>query len=86
MPNVTLVPADIAADGTFEGDVEEAITQNAFGTYGGTFGGTQANAVAGGVHLARFSDSFENEEEYGAFALGRCGSTGDAAICDGLGE
>lgn len=86
MPNMSLVVADINADGTFAGVVEEVDTQAEFGNYAGTFGGTNASSVGGAVKLERFSDDFENEEEFGAFALGRCGTAGDSDICDGLGN
>lgn len=86
MPNISLIEADIEADGTFSGTAEIAITQDNAGEYAGTFGGQGATSVAGGVHLDRFTGNLDSEEEYGSFALGRCGTAGDSAICDGLGE
>ena len=86
MPNITLIASDINADGTFTGALEDTETENSVGNYGGTFGGNGATSVAGAVKLDRFSNAYDNEEEYGAFALGRCGTAGASAICAGLGE
>ncbi len=84
MPNVSLIVTEIADDGTFSGEAEDSFTEDNFGTYGGTFGGSEASSLSGTVKLDRFSDVYDQEEEYGAFALGRCGTPGDDALCDDL--
>lgn len=84
VPNVFLVPADIATAGTFLGTAELS-DQTAVGSYGGTFGGTEASAVAGIVHLdGDWLPDIENEEQFGVFVLTQCGQPGEAAICDSI--
>lgn len=85
LPNIVLVPADIAANGTFAGRTEYD-DQTVNGDYGGIFGGTDAGAVGGIVALNSFdgpSDSlgFTEEEEHGTFVLIQCGMPGEAPIC-----
>lgn len=81
--DVILVPADIAANGSFSGTAETP-DQDALGTYAGTFGGAGASSAAGGVVLTEFLESVDNEEERGVFVLGRCGLARDPAICDAV--
>ncbi len=78
--DISLIETPIAADGTFAGQAELPDLSNA-GTYAGTFGGTAASGVAGGVHLTELDDTIDGEEEFGAFALGRCGTPGASPLC-----
>ena len=80
-PDLNLDPATITADGTFLGTVTRSMDQQGVGTYGGAFGGTQATGVAGAVEIADYLDDVDNEEEYGAFVLMRCGLPGEGALC-----
>lgn len=82
--DLSLVETSIADDGTFAGEVEFSPSQDPSGNYGGVFGGNSASAVAGITHLTEFEAALDNEEEFGAFTLGRCGTAGDAALCDAL--
>lgn len=79
--DINLNPATITADGTFLGDVATSDDQQQVGTYGGAFGGTQATGVAGAVQISDYLDDVDNEEEYGAFVLTRCGQPGEGALC-----
>ena len=84
IPDIFLIPGDIAADGTFEGSVEIG-AQTGVGNYAGVFGGTGATSVGGGVLLdGDFIPGVENEQEYGIFVLAQCGTPGDAPICAGV--
>ncbi|MFK7943535.1 MAG: thymidylate synthase, partial [Paracoccaceae bacterium] len=80
-PDINLDPATITADGTFLGTVTRSMDQQNIGTYGGAFGGTQATGVAGAVEIADYLDDIDNEQEYGAFVLTRCGQPGEGALC-----
>lgn len=80
LPNVFLIPANITADGTFEGAVENA-EQEALGTYGGIFGGDGATAVAGSIFIENYLEDIDNENEFGIFVLMQCGQPGDAPVC-----
>lgn len=84
--DVILLPASIAEDGTFAGNVEgpQPNVGTVTGGYGGIFGGTDAASVAGLVHLTAFDDAFENEQEHGVFVLTQCGLPGDDPICAGV--
>lgn len=81
LPDIFLIPTGIAADGRFQGVVQD-VEQDGIGNYGGTFGGTGASGIAGGIHIEDYLDGVENEEEFGIFVLTQCGLAGDAAICD----
>jgi len=80
LADVILVPATIAADGTFLGDAED-IQQNGIGSYGGIFGGTDAHSVAGLVHLTEFDQNMDNEQEHGVFVLTQCGPDNTLPVC-----
>ncbi|MEP6066343.1 MAG: thymidylate synthase [Paracoccaceae bacterium] len=81
LPDLILVPTDLSTDGSFAGSVE-AEDQRPVGDYGGVIGGPQSDVVSGGLYaLEHFGsstgtalDSVTDEEEYGIFVLGRCGS------------
>ena len=79
--DINLVPTEITADGTFVGAVELDADQTNIGTYAGTFGGTEASAIAGTINIENYIEAIENEQEYGAFVLMRCGLTGEGALC-----
>lgn len=89
LPDVTLRVADIAADGTFYGNLVQyaGVPDSGIGSYGGIFGGTEASAVGGVVALTEFDGvgnplGFENEREIGVFVLSRCGVSGsDPVLC-----
>ena len=86
LPDIFLIPTDIAAAGTFGGDTVDG-EQVDVGDYAGVFGGTGATSVAGGLFLnGDFIDTIggvgvTNENEYGIFVLNMCGQPGGAAIC-----
>lgn len=85
LPDILLLPGDVAANGTFSGGTGYGdLTAN--GDYGGIFGGTDAGAVGGVVALDNFDGpgdplGFINEEEHGTFVLIQCGMPGDDPIC-----
>ncbi|KGM87236.1 hypothetical protein rosmuc_03540 [Roseovarius mucosus DSM 17069] len=94
LPNLVLITAGIAANGTFNGTVEydprdprsNTDTQVQTGSYGGVFGGPNAEGVAGVVNLTGFDGDgdplgFENELESGIFVLDQCGAAVSDAIC-----
>lgn len=78
--DLELAPTAIAEDGTFFGSV--SVERQDRGEYGGIFGGAGATEVAGIVHAEEHIGSLQNEEEYGVFVLGQCGTDGDDALCD----
>lgn len=81
MVDLELAPTAIdPASGTFVGDV--SIQQQVRGSYGGIFGGDDAATVAGGIYVEDHITSVQNEVEYGIFVLPKCGTPGDAALCD----
>lgn len=85
LPDIVLVPTEIAANGTFSGTTEYA-DQTVNGDYGGIFGGANAGAVGGIVALDNFDGpgdplGYVDEEEHGTFVLIQCGMPGDAPIC-----
>lgn len=74
-------PNAIADNGTFTGKVTQG-PGNDRGTYGGIFGGTDLSAVAGSLRVQDHIDGVNNEEEYGLFVLGQCGSGNeDPSLC-----
>ncbi len=79
IPDLILVPTTLATDGSFAGSVQSD-DQRPVGDYGGVIGGVQSDAIAGGLYATEhFGDSgplstVTDEEEYGIFVLGRCGS------------
>jgi len=80
--DLNLIIAPITDDGTFTGTVELAADQTGVGTYAGAFGGTEATAIAGVINIENYLEAVENEEEYGAFVLMRCGLAGEGALCE----
>lgn len=92
LPSLVLVRTDIAANGTFFGNVEfdsrhpdsgDNPVGNDIGDYGGIIGGPDGDGLAGSITLSEFDGlgdqlGFENEEEYGIFVLDRCGTPGAA--------
>jgi len=84
LDSIILLPTDIAANGTFLGNVEYEGQRQDIGDYGGIFGGTGAAGVGGLIALTEFSDGLENENELGVFVLTKCGLPNDAVICDNV--
>ncbi len=90
LESVVLAPADIAANGTFEGGgqrpAERDPDKQQVGTYGGVFGGTDASSIAGAisideVYLADVDPDealIDNALERGVFVLDQCGLTATA--------
>ncbi|MEP6020759.1 MAG: thymidylate synthase [Paracoccaceae bacterium] len=82
LPDLILVPTDLSTDGSFAGTVQQAEDQQGVGDYGGIIGGPDSNVVAGGLfaeehfgsNTGTALDTVTDEEEYGIFVLGRCGS------------
>ncbi len=81
LADVALIVTEIDENGRFTGDVEDP-AQDVIGSWAGTFGGVQASGIAGGISIEEFMDEVENEAEFGLFVLNKCGTRGDAAICD----
>ena len=69
----------IQADGTFTGNVTQAMTTR--GTYGGIFGGVESAALAGALEASDHISTLSDEDEYGIFVLVQCGQPGDDPIC-----
>ena len=87
MPSLALLQANIAADGTFFGDIQhDGNTTVDTGDWGGIFGGTDAQGVAGVVNVTAITDpQASGEFEYGVFVLEQCGQPVDAgAACTGV--
>lgn len=78
--NLDLEPADIAADGTFTGNLSQQLVDR--GDYGGIFAGTDASAVAGTLFAEDHISGFTDEEEYGLFVLAQCGTPNADPICN----
>lgn len=86
LPTIVLVEGDIAADGTFLGNVEyNGDPSRSIGAFGGVFGGTDAAAVGGVISLDQFFDDAgianNAERERGVFVLIQCGQPGDDPAC-----
>lgn len=82
-PNISLIVADIDANGEFFGNAEiEGAVGEDVGDYGGIFGGTGAASVSGVVVLDDFNEALEDELEIGVFVLTQCGQAGDSPVCD----
>ena len=90
--DLILVPTTLASDGTFTGNVELEGDRASLGQYSGVLGGTDSDALAGGLFAnEHFGDDgalggVTNEEEYGVFVLGRCGTANAAGVdaCNGV--
>lgn len=78
--NLDLKPGDIAADGTFSGEVTQPSDQKR-GDYAGVFGGTNATAVAGALVVENHITGTTGPKEYGAFVLAQCGTPSADPIC-----
>ncbi|AXI53983.1 thymidylate synthase [Sulfitobacter sp. JL08] len=86
LPTIVLVEGNIAADGTFLGNVEyDGDPSRSIGAFGGVFGGTDAAAVGGVISLDQFFDDAGiangTERERGVFVLIQCGKPGDDPAC-----
>ena len=86
LPTIVLVEGNIAADGTFLGNVEyDGDPTRSIGSFGGVFGGTDAAAVGGVISLDQFFDDAgianNAERERGVFVLIQCGQPGDDPAC-----
>ena len=83
LPNLILVPTPVSSDGNFNGTVEIP-GRTVVGAYGGILGGENSNALAGSLYSDNhFEDQRGDEEEYGIFVLGQCGTaaSNDPALC-----
>jgi hypothetical protein len=84
--DIVLVPTTLASDGTFSGTTELSGTRTNVGNYGGTIGGNDAEVLAGGLFAEEhfgpdgLLQNVTNEEEYGIFVLGRCGTAASAGV------
>ncbi len=79
---ITFAETKIAADGTFLGDVEFfGKPKSPIGAFGGLFGGVGATDVAG---VTEFNPVEGNTGiwEYGVFNLPKCGTAGQAKLCN----
>lgn len=85
LDTIVLLPAPIADDGTFFGDIElDGVVDNDIGDYGGIFGGVDASSLGGTLVITNYTDLLETESETGIFVLTQCGMAGeDAALCAG---
>ncbi len=89
VPDLLLTPTQLDANGYFSSDSLQIDppggTRQDVGSYAGVIGGTDSDAIAGGLyasdHYTGTVDGagtelvFEDEEEYGIFVLGRCGTS-----------
>jgi len=82
MENLELSPTEIATDGTFVGAATQKSGASDVGTYGGVFGGTGATEVAGTLFVHDHITALDNEEEYGLFVLGQCGTANADSLCN----
>jgi len=84
LPNLILVPTSVSSDGSFNGTVEIP-GRTIVGAYGGILGGENSNTIAGSLYSDNhFEDQrLGEEEEYGIFVLGQCGTSAsnDPALC-----
>ena len=83
VPNLILVPTDVASDGTFTAAVQISPFTDV-GNYAGVLGGSDSEAIAGSLYADNhFNDLRGGEEEYGIFVLGKCGAatSNDPALC-----
>ena len=83
VPNLILVPTNLADDGTFTSTVQISPFTDV-GNYAGVLGGSDSEAIAGSLYVDNhFDDQRGREEEYGIFVLGKCGTaaSNDPALC-----
>lgn len=84
LPAIAFPEMEIADDGSFLGTVEIATGSpqagSQIGDVGGIFGGNGATDVAGAIVINPLGQ--DSETEIGIFNLPRCGTKGDAALCD----
>ena len=92
LPDLVLVEGTLTGDGTFSGDLEVDATDpdpgtpsnpigNDVGDFAGVIGGTGGAAMAGGLMAQNFTESLENEIEYGVFVLDLCVAGNADPIC-----
>jgi len=83
--DVTLVPTDIAEDGSFQGETERleisttgSASRQTTGDYAGVFGGTGGTEVAGSLYMEdHLNEDSTADEEQGLFVLSKCGTPGE---------
>ena len=82
VPNLILVPTDVADDGTFTSTVQISPFTDV-GNYAGVLGGSDSEAIAGSLYVGKHFDDQPSGEEYGIFVLGKCGTaaSNDPALC-----
>ncbi len=78
--NIDLKPGDIAADGTFSGEVTQPSDEKR-GDYAGVFGGTDSSAIAGALVVEDHITGATGPKEYGIFVLAQCGTPSADPIC-----
>ncbi|MEP0210926.1 MAG: thymidylate synthase [Paracoccaceae bacterium] len=86
LPDLILAPTNFSTDGSFTGGTNRDDVSGGnsvpVGDYGGIIGGPDSNVVTGGLYAVEHFgsdtgtalDTVTDEEEYGIFVLGRCGS------------
>lgn len=92
LPDLVLVEGALAADGTFNGQVEfDAGDPNPgtpddpigddIGDFAGVIGGPEGEAIVGGTALTEYTDELESEIEFGVFVLDLCTAASTDPIC-----
>lgn len=92
LPNLVLVDGDLTGEGTFNGNIEADTSDPDFptsdradlGDFAGVIGGPNGEFVAGGTQITDFTDTIDDEIEFGVFVLDLCvaGSTDPNNICE----
>lgn len=82
LDRLELAAAPIETNGSFTGTVTQNGGSQDVGVFGGVFGGTDSSAVAGTLFVEdHITGGGTNEDEYGLFVLGQCGTPGSDPIC-----
>lgn len=81
LDRLELAGTAIEDNGTFTGTVTQNGGTEDVGLFGGIFGGQDAAAVAGTLFVEGHIGGGTNDEEYGLFVLGQCGTPGSDPIC-----
>lgn len=82
LENLELSPTALTTDGSFIGVTTQDSGSKVVGDYGGVFGGTGATEVAGTLFVEDHITALDNEEEYGAFVLSKCGTANADPLCN----
>ena len=92
LPDLVLVEGVLTGDGTFSGNLEIDASDpdpgtpanpigSDIGDFAGVIGGEQGAAMAGGITAENFTETLENEIEYGVFVLDLCVAGSTDPIC-----